>query len=440
MADGGLARVRFAPSPTGFLHIGGARTALFNWLFAHRLGGRFLLRIEDTDRERSRREFEDEILSSLKWLGLAWDEPFMRQSERLDFYRERAEGLMEKGLAYPDGEAVTFNIPREVVEFDDLVRGRVSFDASAFGDLVILKSDGTPTYHFSCVLDDHAMGITHVVRGEDHLSNTPRHILLARALGIEPPRYAHLPLILAADGSPLSKRHGAVSVLEFKREGFLAEGLVNYMVLLGWGTSDNQEIFTLEELAGRFSLDHVNKTGARFDLEKLRWVNGRHLKRLAPEAFQARLIAYLKEQGVPFDEARVRRLAPIFGERMDTLKDFLSVADFALASEVTFQSEAVAKHFTGPVRERLERSLEDLERLPSFEDPARIEQVVRDRASALGLKAGDLIHPIRVAITGRTVSPGLFQLMAAMGKDCVVSRLKRVVANWETVLTGGLHG
>jgi len=258
-------RVRFAPSPTGFLHIGGVRTALFNYLYARQQGGKFLLRIEDTDRQRSTPEFEKEILDSMKWLGLDWDEDLVHQSKRLDRYREVAQELVAKGLAYEFEGAIKFKIPQTEVKVYDIVRGEVTYDSKEFDDLVIMKSDGYPVFHLAVVVDDHDMGITHVVRGEDHLPNTPRHILLYQALGWKPPKYAHLPLIFGSDGTPLSKRHGAVAVTEYRNKGFLPQGLINYLALLGWNPGTPQEIFSLSELVKQFSLKRVIKSNAQFN-------------------------------------------------------------------------------------------------------------------------------------------------------------------------------
>ncbi|MBI4394606.1 MAG: glutamate--tRNA ligase, partial [Candidatus Omnitrophica bacterium] len=290
-------RVRFAPSPTGFLHIGGVRTALFNYLFARKEKGKFLLRIEDTDRERSKPEFEDEILNSLSWLGLKWDEPILKQSERIGFYQSISERLIQEGLAYREGEggrnAVKFKTPKQKIKFHDLIHGAIEFDGTLLDDLVIQKSDGSPTYHFACVVDDHEMGITHVIRGDDHISNTPRQLFLYEALGWKPPQFAHLPLVFGQDRTPLSKRHGAVSLTAYREEGYLPEGVLNYLALLGWSPSGKEEIFTLPELIERFTLQGINKTNACFDSEKLKWTNAEHLRRLKNEDYIKKLSEFL---------------------------------------------------------------------------------------------------------------------------------------------------
>ncbi len=426
-----MIRVRFAPSPTGHLHIGGVRTALFNFLYARNTQGKFLLRIEDTDRERSRKEFEDEILASLKWLGLHWDEAILRQSERLARYREAAAELVAKGLAFEekvDGKvAVKFKIPPRRAVFHDLVHGETSFDASLFGDLVILKSDGYPTYHLACVVDDHDIQISHVIRGDDHLSNTPRQILLFEAFGWKPPQYAHLPLILGADGTPLSKRHAAVSLTSFKEEGFLPEGLLNYLVLLGWGTEGNQEFYGIKELIKKFSLKRVNKANARFNQEKLRWLNAQHIKKLSEAEYLEQITRFYEKEAKKFSLEKWRRLALLYRSRIQTFKDLQSEASYCFAEIGSYDSalydsflknRALKAHLVA----WWEKAQEELR---EFDDPVRIEKFTREAAEGWGVEARDLIHPLRFALTGKTVSPGLFELMSVLGREMCLSRLKK---------------
>ena len=441
-----MIRVRFAPSPTGYLHIGGVRTALFNFLYARNTQGQFLLRIEDTDRERSRKEFEDEILTSLKWLGLDWDEAIIRQSGRLARYREVAGELVAKGLAFEekaDGQvAVKFKMPaspaggpvspsggppRRTV-FHDLVHGETSFDASLFADLVLLKSDGYPTYHLACVVDDHDMQISHVIRGDDHLSNTPRQILLFESLGWKPPQYAHLPLILGADGTPLSKRHGAVSLTSFREEGFLPEGILNYLALLGWGTEGNQEFYAVKELTRKFSLKRIHKANARFDQEKLRWLNGQHIKKLSESEYLEQITRFYEKEARKFSPEKWKRLALLYRARIQTFKDLQLEASYCLGEVESYDPElyesflknrALKAHLTAWWEKAQEEGFQD------FADPAVIERFTREAAEGWGIEARDLIHPLRFALTGKTVSPGLFELMSVLGRETCVKRLRK---------------
>ncbi|MBI2095026.1 MAG: glutamate--tRNA ligase, partial [Candidatus Omnitrophica bacterium] len=315
-------KVRFAPSPTGFLHVGSARTALFNWLFARHEGGKFCLRIEDTDKERSKDEFLEEILSSLKRLGMDWDGEPVFQSKRTDYYRRTAEGLIQKDLAYMDGEAILFRAPKAgKIVFEDLLHGAIEFDLeghpSLAEDLVIFKSDGSPTYNFAVVCDDAEMGITHVIRGDDHISNTPKQLPLYEALGFKKPVFCHIPLILGPDRSRLSKRHGATSLREYLEEGFLPEAVVNYLALLGWSPGNNEEILPLEALVKKFELKRVLKTGAVFSREKLEWMNGQYIRKHGVPELTDKLIPYLRKKDYPTgDRAWLERLALLFQERI----------------------------------------------------------------------------------------------------------------------------
>ena len=438
-----MIRVRFAPSPTGFLHIGGVRTALFNFLYARSQKGKFLIRIEDTDRERSKPEFEEEILSSLEWLGLKHDEAIVRQSDHFQKYKEIAYSLVEKGLAYEDKDgdrvAVKFKMPANKASadrpsakarFTDIVREEVSFDASLFDDLVILKSDGSPTYHLACVVDDHEMQISHVIRGDDHLSNTPRQILLYQALGWKVPKYAHLPLIMGDDGTPLSKRHGAVALSTFRKEGFSQEGLLNYLALLGWGTQGNEELYDLATLIKKFSLKRVNKANAKFNREKLEWVNAQHIKRFSEKDYINRISDYFKGQHT-FSEGKWKSLVLLYRSRIKTYQDLTKQASYcfeeiksydAEKQKAYLENEALKKHLEVWLDKAGEFSDQD------FLDPQKLDQMTRDIAESQGIQAKDLIHPLRFALTGESVSPGLFELMSVLGREVCLKRLKHF---WE---------
>ncbi len=444
----GKVRVRFAPSPTGYLHVGGARTALYNWLFARHHGGAFLLRIEDTDVKRSTPEMTENILESLKWLGLTWDEPLIFQSRRLEIYRKVAEELVAKGLAYycvtPEGEeecieippqeaanqkaAIKFRVPRTgTTEFDDLIRGNISFENKDIKDFVIFKSDGFPTYQLAVVVDDHDMGITHVIRGEDHIPNTPKQILIYRAMGWEIPQFAHLPMILGPDKKKLSKRHGAVSVLEYRKQGYLSEALFNFLALLGWSPGEDREIVSREEMIQLFDIKRVGKRAAVFDLQKLSWINSVYIRSKSDDELMELVKPFFEEAGVT-DEGLIRRLIPLYKERVRTLRDFVELSRYFYTEVTEYDEKGVKKHFKRPaeVAARLEKCLEKLHGLENWNSEA-LEHVVRETAEELGVSAAKLIHPIRLAITGMTFGPGLFELMEALGKDKVLSRLEKAI-------------
>ncbi len=436
-----MIRVRFAPSPTGYLHIGGVRTALFNFLYARSQSGKFLLRIEDTDRERSTPEFEANILQAMEWLGLASDEPVVYQSRRLERYREIAQQLVQQGLAaeeIKDGKkAVRFTMPEKKAVFHDLVHGEMAFDTSLFDDLVIMKSDGYPTYQLACVVDDHDMQISHVIRGDDHISNTPRQILLFEALGWKPPKYAHLPLILGGDGSPLSKRHGAVALSAYREEGYLSEGLLNYLALLGWGPEGNQEIFSLKELAGKFSLKRITKSNARFDVEKLQWLNAQHIKKMTDAEYIQRISAFLPEQAKRFSGADWKTLAILYKARIKTFSGLPREAaccfqdvtheDMTLLEEY-YRKEGVV--IDAALWARVSGYLQvwlDSAASVDFTDLKALEVLTRELAEKEKIAAKELIHPLRFALTGKTVSPGLFELMSVLGKDVCLKRVGQFV-------------
>lgn len=425
-------RVRFAPSPTGFLHIGGVRTALFNYLLARSTNGKFLLRIEDTDRERSRQEFEDEILAALQWLGLDWDEEIVRQSKRLTRYREIAGELVAKGLAYEekqDGKTgIKFKMPARRAVFQDLVHGETQFDASLFGDLVILKSDGYPTYHLACVVDDHDMEISHVLRGDDHLSNTPRQILLFEALGWKPPQYGHLPLIVGSDNAPLSKRHGAVSLASFRNEGFIPEGLLNYLALLGWGQEGNQEFYLMKDLIKKFTLKRIHKSNAQFNAEKLAWLNAQHIKKLPEAEYISRVTQFYEKESKKFSPETWKKLVLLYRSRIQTFKDLLNEASYCFSEIESYEPVLYESYLTNrALKAHLVAWFEKVQEFldSDFNDPEKLEKMTREAAEGWGIEAKDLIHPLRFAVTGKTVSPGLFELMSVLGKETCLARLKK---------------
>jgi len=474
-------RVRFAPSPTGYLHVGGARTALFNWLFARRLGGVFVLRIEDTDVERSSDDMVEGILDGLRWLGLDWDEgpkiggphaPYF-QSERLDRYRAMAEQLVAGGHAYycyctPEalqskrdaGEkseggwkydrsccrltadeiasrerdrtprAIRFKVPDGTMRFDDLVHGPIQFDCANIEDFVILRSDGHPTYQLSVVSDDVEMAITHVVRGDDHISNTPKQILLYRALGAEAPQFAHVPLILGPDKKRLSKRHGATSVTEYARQGYLPEAMFNFLALLGWSPGNNTELFSRDDLIKAFSLGGISGGNAVFNPEKLDWFNQQHIMRLAPDELARRIKPSFEAAGFWREDYLGERHAWFFAvlellkPRAKRLDDFAVHGRFFFIDAVEFDATAVDKHLRVPGMNAhlaaLDAAFGDL---LTF-DPASTEQALRATAESHCVKAASLIHAVRVAVTGKTVSPGLFEVLALVGRAKVLARLR----------------
>ncbi len=423
-----MVRVRFAPSPTGFLHIGSARTAIFNWLHARRTGGKFLLRIEDTDLKRSEKRFLDEILEDLKWLGLDWDEEPLFQSSRFGVYREKAEALVAEGKAYRDGEAVLFKIESgRTIEYEDLIHGRISVETEVIKDQVLIKSDGSPTYNFSCVIDDAHMGITHILRGDDHISNTPKQVLFYEAFGLEPPRFGHMPLILGQDGSKLSKRHGGVSVEEYRKEGFLPEALANYLILLGWMPRDGREIMPPAEAVKIFEISGMNDVQAKFDVQKLRWLNGEYIMATPT----AGLLPLIKDQltgaGVDvtgFGDEYVAKVVDLYKIRLKTLDEFPAMTDCFFLDDFAWDGEGKAKLDKPESREYLGKLADRLAELGEFDHEA-IENVFRAFVDERGIKAGLVIHPSRMAISGKTKGAGLFEMMEVLGKDRVLARLRR---------------
>jgi glutamyl-tRNA synthetase len=479
-------RVRFAPSPTGFPHIGGIRTALFNWLFAQRYGGKFLLRIEDTDVARTVEGSVEAIFKGLHWIGLGWDEgpdiggkyaPYY-QSQRLPLYQEIAKKLVAQGNAYycycsserldqmrkdqaakklppgydrccrdltPEERAkkeaegikpiIRFKIPLTgQTRFTDLIRKEVVFENSTLDDHVLLKSDGYPTYHLANVIDDHVMEISHVIRGEEWLSSTPRHLLLYQALGYQPPQFAHLPLILGTDRSKLSKRHGAVSIMEYYQQGYLPEAVFNFLALLGWSLDGKTEIISREDLIKNFSLERISPTAAIFNIEKLKWMNGMYMRKLTPEQFYEASQAFLMTdkaaaQTVIANENYVRSVLPLVQERARTLVDVPELTSFFFVDELEYETSLlIEKDMTREsALKALEVSYERIKDLTPF-DAEPLEKVLRSLATELGMKTGHLFGALRTATTGRTAAPPLFQTMAVLGKERSIKRIEAAIS------------
>jgi len=409
--------------------VGGARTALFNWLFARHHGGSFILRIEDTDRTRSTDEAIEQIIASLRWLGLDWDE-FYRQTDRFPIHQRYAEELLRRGAAYEADGAVWFRMPKEgVTVVEDLIAGRVEFQNREFKDLVILRSDGTPTYNFACVVDDTEMGITHVIRGDEHLPNTPKQLHIYRALDLTPPKFAHIPLILGPDRTKLSKRHGAVSVLEYRRRGILPEAMVNFLARLGWSHGD-QEIFTREELIAYFDLSAVGKSAAVFDEQKLLWLNREWMRRLPLPKLAELVREFLVLEGVAspeeiaaIPETRFLRAVELLRDRSRTLVELAESARFLFPREISVPEDA--KDLLKPeLAEAFLKVAEAVERLgePSAEE---FERAVREALDRLGLSLKNVALPIRVVVSGSRVGPGLFEVLAMAGPKLVAERLRK---------------
>jgi glutamyl-tRNA synthetase len=409
-------RARFAPSPTGYLHVGGARTALFNWLFARHEGGEFRLRIENTDVSREVAEAVDQIQGTLSWLGLDWDGEVTFQLDRMEHAQEVARGLVDEGKAYEDEGAIRFRMPDEgTTAWDDVVLGKVEYPNEKLEDLVLIRSDGRPTYNFVSPLEDALDEITHVIRGQDHVPNTPKQLRILEAIGAKIPVYAHVPLLNGPDGRKLSKRHGAITVEDFRAQGHLPEALVNYLALLGWSYDDHTEIMSRDELVERFTLERVGTSPATFDYKKLEWLNGMYLRALPPVEYADRLVAYLREQGYEWDEELIRKAAPLVQEKIATLGEFPAFAGFLFA-RVEPDAEAVGD---GPM---LPAAVERLAEVEPFE-AAQIEAALRELAERHGLKPREAFQPIRLALTGSSVSPGLFESLELLGKDESLARL-----------------
>jgi len=458
-------RLRFAPSPTGYLHVGGARTALFNWLLARKEKGTFILRIEDTDVARSTQESVDAILQGMAWLGLDWDEGPFYQSERFPIYREFVEKLVAEGKAYRcyctpeeleakreqamkegrkpkyDGTCrngvevsgekpcvIRFKAPQEgVTAFDDLIKGRISFNNDELDDLIIQRSDGTPTYNFVVVIDDATMGITTVIRGDDHINNTPRQILLYEALGYPVPRFAHVPMILGADKTRLSKRHGATSVMAYRDMGFLPEAMVNYLVRLGWSHGD-QEIFSREELIEKFSIEAVGKSAGVFNPDKLLWLNHHYIKESPPERLAQLLVPFMAERGIdPAAGPSLPLVVKTLQERSRTLVEMADGAMFYYRGDVAYDEQAAARHLVPDAAPLLGALADRLEVLADFSQGG-IETLFREFIAEKGIKLGQVGPAVRVALCGGTASPGIYEVIEALGREETLRRLRRAVA------------
>ena len=480
-------RVRYAPSPTGDPHVGNIRTALFNWLLARRYGGTFIIRIEDTDRNRLNESSVESILEALRWLGLDWDEgpgvggpnaPYY-QSERLDMYHQEAQRLLDSGHAYhcycsPERlervrkeqaarkESIGYDrhcrdlSPEEheklaseleaqgnkpVVRFamplegesavDDLIRGHVTWDNTLQGDFVILKSDGFPTYHLAVIVDDHCMGITHVMRAEEWLSSTPKHVQIHKALGYDLPQYAHLPIILGKDKAKLSKRHGATSVVEYRDTGFLPDAMVNFLALLGWSLDDQAQIISREDLIKNFSIERIGKSGAIFDQEKLEWMNGAYIRELSPQRFIEEIRSFLERDlpsdlERPVDVERLLPIAPLLQERLKRLDEAADLTCYFFSDAIEYDPQTLVqrKMDVDSTVAALRGSHEVLSSLKTF-DAGSLEAMLRPLAEELGLKAGQLFGALRVAVTGRKAAPPLFETMEVVGRDRCLERIER---------------
>jgi glutamyl-tRNA synthetase len=463
-------RVRIAPSPTGYLHVGTAHTALFNWLFARHNKGIFILRIEDTDIERSSKEYEEDILNGFKWLGLNWDEGPYYQTQRLDIYHKYAKKLLDLGYAYycyctpeeleerrrialmekkpPKYDRKCFNltseeraryeregrkpairlfVPPGKTTFNDIIRGEIEFNNEDISDFVIMKSEGIPTYNFAVVIDDYTMGITHVIRGEDHISNTPKQLFIYNALSFNPPEFAHLPLLLGPDRSKLSKRHGAVSISEYKKMGYLPSALINYLALLGWTPQENREIYSVEELIELFDLKKITKNPAIFDITKLEWINTQHIRGLSIQKLAELTLPYLKESNLIKDEIDWNyflKIVALFQERLKTLSQIKEYADYFFIDNLIYDKnivKKVIKHNDTPLfLEELKEKWKNLEVFSVY----NLETTLKDIAQKYNIPTGYLIHPIRVALTNKTVGPSLYELIEVIGKDRTIKRIE----------------
>ncbi len=478
-------RVRFAPSPTGYLHIGGARTALFNWLFARSQGGKLVLRIEDTDQDRLKEDSVSQIITSLKWLGLSWDEgpevggpvgPYF-QSERFDIYRKYCQQLIDEGKAYycfcsaedlaeqrekqralkqpfhyartcrdiPPEEAkkrvengesysVRIKVPLEgTIGFHDMIHGDIQFDVNQYDDFVIMKSSGIPTYNFAVVVDDHLMGMTHVLRAEEHVANTPKQLFIYQALGWEAPQFGHMPLILAPDRSKLSKRHGATSVEEFRSQGYLPEAIINYLTLLGWAPGNDEEIFSLEDTVKVFDFSKMSQKAAVYDVKKLTWMNGQYLSSLPLDRIVEAAIPFFKEKGLVDDphlaahKYYFAHFVDVFRVRVKTLAEVADASTYFFKDLDGYEEKGVEKHFKPGNASLLRKCHDKLAALPVF-DLATTEQAYHEIADEMGISFGKVIHPTRLALTGRTFSPGMFDVMVLLGREKTLERLEKAIA------------
>lgn len=467
-------RVRIAPSPTGYLHVGTAHTALFNWLFARHNKGKFILRIEDTDILRSSKEYEENIIDGLKWLGLHWDEGPYYQTQRLELYKKYAEELLKRGLAYycyctpeeleerrkealaqkkpprydrkclylSDEEkaryeregrkpAIRLLVPEGKTVFNDIIRGEIEFNNEDIGDFVIMKSDGIPTYNFAVVIDDYTMGITHVIRGEDHISNTPKQLFIYNAFGWTPPEFAHLPLLLGPDRSKLSKRHGVTSVSEYRKMGYLPQALVNYLALLGWTPEENKEIYTIDELIELFDLRKVTKNPGIFDITKLEWINTQHIRKLSIEELSELTFPFLREaewfKEEFFDKNYYNKVLTLLQERLKTLAQIKDYADYFFVEDLDYDIDTVKKVCKHPdTHLYLEKIKEEWNKIDEF-TATNLEIALKNLAEQNQIPTKNLVHPIRVALTNKTVGPGLYEIAEVLGKDRTIKRIDKFI-------------
>lgn len=437
-------RTRFAPSPTGLLHIGGARTALFNWLHARHTGGKFVLRVEDTDAARNTPEARARIFDGLDWLGLNWDEGPLKdggqigdrgpynQSERRDIHNKYIEQLLSSGHAYEgDDGAIRFKIPNEERTVQDLICGEVTFDLTPLADLTIRRKDGSPTFHLVNVVDDLEMGITDVIRGEDHLSNTPKHLCIIEALGAEAPKYAHIPLILNTNGSKMSKRDQGASVGEYMEQGYLPEAVVNYLCLLGWSPKDNREVVPIDEVISMFRLEDINRGNARFDLNKLFWINGEYFREKSLEEIEPLAVDILTKAKVlpedgKFDKEYFRAALAIAKEKIKLAGELPEWMDFFFVDDFSYDEKAARKHFTEQGFENLRAIKAELAGLADF-SPEAIEAVFKAKAADTGQKMAAFVHPVRLALSGKPVGPSLYHLIEVLGRDRCLTRLDRAL-------------
>jgi nondiscriminating glutamyl-tRNA synthetase len=467
-----------APSPTGFFHVGSARTALYNWLFARHHKGTFILRVEDTDMDRSSREMIQVILDGLTWLGLNWDEEPLFQSDRLELYREYADMLLEKNLAYycycqpedlekekqkayaqkkdwqydrrclhlSDAEreqkeragipkAVRFKVPEQTVAIHDIVFGDMKKESRDIEDFVIMRSNGMPTYNLACVVDDHDMGITHVIRGADHIANTPKQVLLYNALGFTLPEFAHLPLILGPDKSKLSKRHGAISVMEYKDKGYLPEAFINYLALIGWSPGDDSEIMTQQDLIQRFSLEHISASNAVFDTTKCEWMNQQYIMHLSADAFKQRLVPFIVNAGLMTQQQTIdndpwlSRVCVLLLPRLKLLSDVDRAARYFFKDDFEYDKPAFGKFTNKETIEVMNKLVNIIKKIDPF-DAAHIEVTLRTFGEENGLKVKQWIHPLRVYTTGTIAGPPLFDTLEVIGRERVIERIKHILETY----------
>ncbi|MCE0485070.1 MAG: glutamate--tRNA ligase [Methylacidiphilales bacterium] len=434
-------RVRFAPSPTGMFHIGSARTALFNWLYARHTGGAFILRIEDTDAARNKPEYVEVIFQALQWLGLNWDEgpqpdgtvkgdkgPYF-QSQRASIYKSYVDRLLAEGKAYESDGAIKFHTPKTPAIVHDLICGDIQFDRTNEPDLVIQRKDGSPVFHLVNVVDDLEMGITHVIRGEDHLSNTQKHLALIEAFGAKPPHYAHIPLILNPNGSKMSKRDEGASIADYRNQGYLPEAVRNYLCLLGWSPKDNREVIAIDEVVAKFDLPQVNRSNAHFDLNKLFWINGEYFRAATIEALEPMAREILERNGIPTDgcdPAYFRAALAIVKEKIKLGRELPEWMSYFFRDDFDFEPTAVKKVFTPEGLANLARLRQRLAQIDAAKFSATdLENEFKALAAATGQKVGAFIHPARLAVSGRSVGPSLYHLLEVLGKDRVLARMDR---------------